>query len=100
MTVPVELLAALVLVVLFGILFGLVLWARGGAPHDDGTGSMYRDYLPDPADDDVWAAPPSALPSKLPGDEERGRPKRPPAPASGSDDLPSGSADRPPDAGR
>ena len=70
------LLAVIVLVLLFGTIIGLVSWARGGAPHDDGTGSGYRAYLPPSADEDeTWVAPPMRLPTKLPGDEQRGRPK-------------------------
>jgi hypothetical protein len=74
------LLALIVLVLLFGTIIGLVTWARGAAPHDDGTGGAYRDFLQRHAGDEEaegWAAPPTALPSRLPGDEERGRPKRP-----------------------
>ena len=70
------LLALIVLVLLFGTIIWLVSWARGGAPHDDGTGMSYRAYLP-PSDeeDQTWVAPPTRVPSKLPGDEQRGRPK-------------------------
>jgi hypothetical protein len=83
------LLAAIVLVLLFGTILWLVYWARGAAPHDDGTGGVYRGYLT-PADDDEqaegWEAPPTRLPSKLPGDDERGRPKRPLADAARAGD--------------
>jgi hypothetical protein len=71
------LLALIVLVVLFGTIIGLVKWARGAPPHVDGTGGLYRGYL-QPAEDEEegWEAPATRLPSKLPGDEERGRPKK------------------------
>jgi hypothetical protein len=86
-------LALVVLVLLFGTIIGLVYWARGAPPHDDGTGGLYRDYLPRPVDDEAegWAEPATRLPSKLPGDELRGRPKARPTGADGADGSEGGS---------
>ena len=51
--------ALLVLVVLFGTLFGLVYWARGAAPFDDGTGRDVGELL---GGDEGWAPPPPRTP--------------------------------------
>ena len=51
--------AILVLVILFGTLFGLVYWARGAAPFDDGTGRDLGELL---GGDEGWAPPPPRTP--------------------------------------
>ena len=51
-------LAIVVLIILFGTLFGLIWWARGAAPYDDGMGRSYANYLPEPMEDEGWAEPP------------------------------------------
>jgi hypothetical protein len=47
-----------IVVVLFATLLGLIFWARGGSPYDDGAGASYAAYLPEPMDDEGWAEPP------------------------------------------
>jgi hypothetical protein len=50
--------ALVIVVVLFATLLGLIFWARGGSPYDDGAGASYAAYLPEPMDDEGWAEPP------------------------------------------
>ena len=50
--------AIVVLIILFGTLFGIILWTRDAPPYDDGVGGQWADYLPEPLEDEGWAEPP------------------------------------------
>ena len=47
------LIAMAVLIVLVMVIVGVVRWARGGAPYDDGTAPMFVPYVPEPVAGDA-----------------------------------------------
>jgi hypothetical protein len=73
------LVALAVLVIMFGLLFGIILWARGAPVYDDGRAADYVTYVPEPDD-----------PRRLPGEGPHGQPTREAtgAPIRGSSGVP------------
>ena len=64
--------AIVVLIILFGTLFGIILWTRDAPPYDDGVGGQWADYLPEPLEDEGWAEPPPR--TKPPWEQDPPRP--------------------------
>jgi hypothetical protein len=60
--------AWLVLIILFGTLFGIIWWTKDAPPYDDGVGGQWADYLPEPLEDEGWAEPPP--PTKPPWERD------------------------------
>ena len=50
--------AWVVIIILFGTLFGIIWWTKDAPPYDDGVGGQWADYLPEPLEDEGWAEPP------------------------------------------
>lgn len=73
------LVALAVLVIMFGLLFGIILWARGAPAYDDGRAADHVTYVPEPDD-----------PRRLPGKERPGHPTR------GATEEPAGGPSREP----
>jgi nitrogen fixation-related uncharacterized protein len=73
---PIDALVALVVVVtMFTILFGLLWWARGAPAYDDGRASTFVTYVAEPDDPRKLAAGADAEPADSdPGTEDDGPP--------------------------
>ena len=50
--------AWVVIIILFGTLFGIIWWTKDAPPYDDGVGGQWADYLPEPLEDEGWVEPP------------------------------------------
>jgi len=77
--------AIVVVIVLFGTLLTLIWWAKGAPPYDDGVGSQWADYLPEPLEDEGWAEPPPR--TKPPWERDE------PSSSEGEDVQPASAAD-------